>query len=265
MHYQSRRNPKNFNIDLDDYIFDDSNSLELSIYNNSINNNNDLNTFFETSKNKLFEIEINEINNYNKNLEFLSNSINIKSNKEIKFISKKEGDTKNNKANQNKYIYRKDAYYKHFKSLFAKYIKDKANKLKNICFPYFDKNNFFSISSKYTGNPKEKDNLQFLSFSIKDLLVYGKDNNLKNRQYHNELLIKCIEEKESSSKDKIIYTELINFLYNTVENELINFYHENEIIKNDSRCLFFDAHYKIETNNSLIEKYGFLKILKKKY
>jgi len=54
-------------------------------------------------------------------------------------------------------------------------------------------------------------------------------------------------------------------LYNTVENELINFYHENEIIKNDSRCLFFDAHYKNETNNSLIEKYGFRKILKKKY
>ena len=52
-------------------------------------------------------------------------------------------------------------------------------------------------------------------------------------------------------------------MYNTVENELINFYQENEIIKNDSRCLFFDAHYKIETNNSLIEKYGFLKILKK--
>ena len=265
MHYQSKRNPKNFNIDLDDYIFDDSNPLELSIYNNSINNNNDLNTFFETSKNKLFEIEINEINNYNKNLEFLSNSINIKSNKEIKFISKKAGDTKNNKENQNKYVYRKDAYYKHFKSLFAKYIKDKANKLKNICFPHFDKNNFFAISYKYTGNPKEKDNLQFLSFSIKDLLVYGKDKILKNRQYHNELLIKCIEEKESSSKDKIIYTELINFLYNTVENELINFYQENEIIKNDSRCLFFDERYKSETNNSLIEKYGFLKILKKQY
>ena len=213
----------------------------------------------------IFEIEINEINNYNKNLEFLSNSINIKNNKEIKFISIKEEDIKNNKENQNKYTYRKDAYYKHFKSLFARYIKDKANKLKNICFPHFDKNNFFAISSKYTGNPKEKDNLLFLSFSIKDLLTYGKDNNIKNRQYHNELLIKCIEQKESSSKDKIIYTELIKFLYNTAENELINFYHENEIIKNDSRCLFFDKRYKSETNNSLIEKYGFLKILKKKY
>ena len=265
MNFESKLNPRIFRIDLDESIIDDSNSLEISLYNNNNYNNNDSNTFFESTKNKLFEIEINEINNYNKNLEFLSNSINIKSNKEIKFISKKAGDTKNNKENQNKYVYRKDAYYKHFKSLFAKYIKDKANKLKNICFPHFDKNNFFAISYKYTGNPKEKDNLQFLSFSIKDLLTYGKDKILKNRQYHNELLIKCIEEKESSSKDKIIYTELINFLYNTVENELINFYQENEIIKNDSRCLFFDKRYKSETNNSLIEKYGFLKILKKQY
>ena len=265
MNFESKLNPRIFRIDIDDAIIDDSNSLEISLYNNNNYNNNDSTTFFESTKNKLFEIEINEINNYNKNLEFLSNSINIKSNKEIKFISKKAGDTKNNKENQNKYVYRKDAQYKHFKSLFAKYIKDKANKLKNICFPHFDKNNFFAISYKYTGNPKEKDNLQFLSFSIKDLLTYGKDKILKNRQYHNELLIKCIEQKESSSKDKIIYTKLINFLYNTVENELINFYQENEIIKNDSRCLFFDERYKSETNNSLIEKYGFLKILKKQY
>ena len=94
------------------------------------------------------------------------------------------------------------------------------------------------------------------------MLAYGKDKKLKNRQYHNELLIKCIEQKALNSKNKIMYTELINFLNNTVENELINFYNENEIIKNDPKCLFFDEHYKSETNNSLIEKLGFLKILK---
>ena len=259
MNYQSFLNPRNSPIDMDDSFFDKSNSLELYRYNNNNYNSSDLNTFFESSKNKLFEIEINENNNYNKNIKFLNNSINNKHKKDIKFISKKEEDfIDNNDKNQKNYIYRKDAYYKHFKSLFAKYIKDKANKLKNICLPHFDKNNFFAISYKYTGNPKEKDNLQFLSFSIKDLLSYGKDKKLKNRQYHNELLIKSIEQKELISKDRIIYTELINFLNN-------NFYHENEIIKNDSKCLFFDKHYKSETNNSLIEKYGFLKILKKQY
>ena len=113
----------------------------------------------------IIEIEINENNNYNKNLEFLSNSINNKNKNSIKSISKKEKDFEdNNNGIKKNNIYRKDAYYKHFKSLFAKYIKDKTNKLKNICFLHFDKNNFFAISYKYTGNPKEKDNLQFLSF-----------------------------------------------------------------------------------------------------
>ena len=246
---------------MDDSIIDNNNNfLEFSIY-----NNNNSNTFFESSENKLFEIEINEIINYNKNIGFLNNSINDKNKKKLKFISKKEEDIKITNDNQNNNIYRKDAYYKHFKSLFAKYIKDKANKLKNICFPHFNKNNFFSISYKYTGNPKEKDNLQFLSFSIKDLLIYGKDKKLKNRQYYNELLIKYIEEQKFNLKDKIIYTELINFLNNTVENELIIFYQENNIIKNDMKCLFFDEYYKSETNISLIEKNGFIKILKKQY
>ena len=166
MNFQSILNPRNSPTIPDDSLFDKSYSLELSIYNNNnYNNNINLNTFFESSKNKLFEIEINENNNYNKNLEFLNNSTNIKNKNSIKFISKKEKDFEvNNNGIQKNYIYRKDAYYKHFKSLFAKYIKDKANKLKNICFPHFDKNNFFAISYKYTGNPKEKDNLQFLSF-----------------------------------------------------------------------------------------------------
>ena len=46
-------------------------------------------------------------------------------------------------------MYREDAYYKHFKATFAKYIKNKANKLKNDCFPFYDKNNFSSTSYKY--------------------------------------------------------------------------------------------------------------------
>ena len=262
MNFPTTTKNQDFANDFIDSSLDDANFYELFDYKNKNLNNN----LLSLPEKKLFEIEIKQNNNYNINLEFLPKQIDKNDNKkEIKFISKKELDMENIKENKNNYIYRKDAYYKHFKSLFAKYIKDKANKLKNICFPHFDKNNFFAISYKYTGNPKEKDNLQFLSFSIKDLLTYGKDKILKNRQYHNELLIKCIEQKESSSKDKIIYTELINFLYNTVENELINFYQENEIIKNDSRCLFFDERYKSETNNSLIEKYGFLKILKKQY
>ena len=254
--------PHDFVTSVFDSSFEDNSSYDF--FDNK--NKNIDNNFSVFSEKKLFEIEIKQNNNYNINLKFLHNSQNNNENKkEIKFVSKKELDMENIKGKKKNYIYRKDAYYKHFKSLFAQYIKNKANRLKNICFPYFNQNNFFAISYKYTGNPKEKDNLQFLSFSVKDLLSYGKDKKIKNRQYYNEQLIQYIEQNESNSKNNIIYMELINFLNDTIENQLINFYQENKTIKNDSKCLFFDEHFKNETNISLIEKNGYLKILKKQY
>ena len=165
----------------------------------------------------------------------------------------------------NNNVYRKDAYYKHFKSIFARYIKCKANKLKNCCFPNFNKNNFAALAYKYTGNPKEKDNYNFLKFTIKELLILGKNPKNKNRQYNNELLIKYIENHEEIAKDKITYIELINFLNNTVESELMKFYRnktEFESINKDAKCLFFDKYYKNETGISLLEIDGFIKILK---
>ena len=75
----------------------------------------------------------------------------------------------------------------------GKYIKNKINELKNKCFPYYSKNNFSTPNYRYTGNPKEKDNFYFLNFSIKDILIYGKDNKAQNHQYKNELLTKFIE------------------------------------------------------------------------
>ena len=262
MNFPTTTKNQDFANDFIDSSLDDANFYEFFDYKNK----NLYNNLLSLPEKKLFEIEIKQNNNYNINLEFLPKQIDKNDNKkEIKFISKKELDMENIKENKNNYIYRKDAYYKHFKSLFAKYIKNKANRLKNICFPYFNQNNFFAISYKYTGNPKEKDNLQFLSFSVKDLLSYGKDKKIKNRQYYNEQLIQYIEQNESNSKNNIIYMELINFLNDTIENQLINFYQENKTIKNDSKCLFFDQHFKSETNISLIEKNGYLKILKKQY
>ncbi len=80
------------------------------------------------------------------------------------------------------------------------------------------------MAYKYAGNPKEKDNYLFLSLKVKDLLSYGKDAKIKNRQYNNELLINYIEKNEKITKDKKVHYELIKFLNNTVENETINFY-----------------------------------------
>ena len=257
-----------YSTEIDDFKFD---LVNFPI--NFENANDDSNkSFLYKDQENLFlkEIKKDDVNNNSEPLYDLDNDNNnvlIKKSKEFKFISKKEN-LENCLKNNNKYTYRKDAYYKHFKSIFAKYIKDKANNLKNICFPHFNKNNFSSLAYKYTGNPKEKDNYLFLSFKVKDLLSYGKDDKIKNRQYNNELLINYIENNENIAKDKKIYYELIKFLNNNIENEIINFYRnkkEIEFMNKDIRCLYFDFHFKNETGISLLEKNGFINILTKQY
>jgi hypothetical protein len=226
-------------------------------------------SFLALPKKKLFEIEIKNKNNYKKNIRpkfQLGTKERRTKNKIIKLSVKSMQE--NLKKEKKNYIYRKDAYYKHFKALFAKYIRNKVNNLKNICFPNFNKNNFAALSYKFTGNPKEKDNIKFLSMKIKDLLILGKDEEIKNRQYNNELLIKYIENNRELSIDKNKYEELISCLDETLENELMEFYNnkiEFENINKDIKCLIFDKHFKNETGISLLEKNGFIKILNKQY
>ena len=246
--------------------------IDVDNDNDFILNNNNFDLPFISQENKLFEKEIND-NLFNtdlcntNNILYHNNKSKKDSNKDtqIKFISKKEILDKNN-INNIKLIYRKDAYYKHFKSIFARYIKDKANKLKNICFPYYNKNNFSALSYKYTGNPKEADNLKFLSLNVKDIIIMGKDIKRKNRQYNNELLIRYIEANKELTKDKEAYIDLINFLNNSVEQELIIFYNDKlEYVNlvNDVKCRLFDKHFKSETGISLLDRNGFIQVLKK--
>ena len=246
--------------------------IDVDNDNDFILNNNNFDLPFISQENKLFEKEIND-NLFNtdlcntNNILYHNNKSKKDSNKDtqIKFISKKEILDKNN-INNIKLIYRKDAYYKHFKSIFARYIKDKANKLKNICFPHYNKNNFSALSYKYTGNPKEADNLKFLSLNVKDIIIMGKDIKRKNRQYNNELLIRYIEANKELTKDKEAYIDLINFLNNSVEEELIIFYNDKlEYVNlvNDVKCRLFDKHFKSETGISLLDRNGFIQVLKK--
>ena len=246
--------------------------IDVDNDNDFILNNNNFDLPFISQENKLFEKEIND-NLFNtdlcntNNILYYNNKSKKDSNKDtqIKFISKKEILDKNN-INNIKLIYRKDAYYKHFKSIFARYIKDKANKLKNICFPHYNKNNFSALSYKYTGNPKEADNLKFLSLNVKDIIIMGKDIKRKNRQYNNELLIRYIEANKELTKDKEAYIDLINFMNNSVEEELIIFYNDKlEYVNlvNDVKCRLFDKHFKSETGISLLDRNGFIQVLKK--
>ena len=189
-----------------------------------------------------------------------SNTFDSNDNSPKRFTSKSQF---NNSLN---ILYRKDAYYKFFKVNFGRYITTKMNILKNKSFPFYSKNNFSSPNYKYTGNPKEKDNFNFLSFTIKELLIYGKDKLKYNRQYNNEKLIIFMEDNESRAEDKNAYKEMMQFLNNTLEEAMMQFYNEEEEfdkIKNDSKAINFDRYYRRETGISLLEKYGFLEAIKK--
>ena len=223
--------------------------IEIKNYRNKKKNNNDSIDIFKEKTNKSNEILNNKIND-----NFVNLTSSIKWNIEKKVIQ-------NN-------IYRKDAYYKHFKAVFGKYIKNRLNLLKDKCFPSYSKNKFSTPHYKYIGNPKEKENYYFLFFTIKDIILYGKDIIRQNRQYNNELLIKFIENNEFKCKDKLAYKELIKFLNENVEDAIVNFYDDKkefEKINKDRKYICFDKYYKRETGISLLEKYGFITVLKNHY
>ena len=223
--------------------------IEIKNYRNKKKNNNDSIDIFKEKTNKSNEILNNKIND-----NFVNLTSSIKWNFEKKVIE-------NN-------IYRKDAYYKHFKAVFGKYIKNRLNLLKDKCFPSYSKNKFSTPHYKYIGNPKEKENYYFLFFTIKDIILYGKDIIRQNRQYNNELLIKFIENNEFKCKDKLAYKELIKFLNENVEDAIVNFYDDKkefEKINKDRKYICFDKYYKRETGISLLEKYGFITVLKNHY
>ena len=164
--------------------------------------------------------------------------------------------------------YRKDIYYKYFKVIFGRFLKNKLNYLKNLCFPYCKNNKFSTPNYKFTGNPKEKDNNIFLFWKIKQIMEYKSDKEKQNRQYNNKLIINYIENNRKNAEDKNAYEELLSFLNETtLEEAFIKFYEDKkqfENINKNKKCIYFDKFFKKETNISLLEKNGFIKAIKRK-
>ena len=114
-------------IEMGNISINNDQEIEIKSIENMINNNNNL------LVNKIDENIFYKIKKFNNNILYEPKSINKEEDKKkekriIKFIKIKEI-----KERQ----YRKDYYYKHFKSLFGKYLKNKLNNLKNKCFPNF--------------------------------------------------------------------------------------------------------------------------------
>ena len=220
------------------------------------NLNNDKNEIFIVKKEKKYynNKKIDEIKNLSS---FIGKKGEINLRKNI-FVCEKEKKDK---------LYRKDAYFKHFKAIFVKYLKNKLNNLKDLCFPNFILNKFSTPNYKFTGNAKQIDNYNFLSWSIKEIFIYSENEKNENRQYNNKLLIEYIEKNEKKAKDKKSYHELLIYFNKKLENAYIDFYdNKNEFdkLQNDKDCIFYDKYFKKETGMSLLEKNGFLKVIKNK-
>ena len=223
------------------------------------NLNNDKNEIFIVKKEKKYynDKKIDGIKNLSSFKEIIGKKGEINLKKNI-FICEKEKKDK---------LYRKDAYFKHFKAIFVKYLKNKLNNLKDLCFPNFILNKFSTPNYKFTGNAKQIDNYNFLSWSIKEIFIYSENEKNENRQYNNKLLIEYIEKNEKKAKDKKSYQELIIYFNKKLENAYIEFYdNKNEFdkLQNDKDCIFYDKYFKKETGMSLLEKNGFLKVIKNK-
>ena len=250
-------------IEVNNILYDKKHKIEVE-NTKYIKNFNFSNSNLNNGRNEIFIVK-REKKNYNDKIDGIKNLSGLK-----EIIGKKEEiNLRKNificeKEKKDK-LYRKDAYFKHFKAIFVKYLKNKLNYLKDKCFPIFMLNKFSTPNYRFTGNAKQIDNYNFFSWSIKEILIYNENEKNENRQYNNKLLIEYIEKNEKKAKDKKSYHELVVYLNNKLENAYIEFYcnkSEFDKLQNDKDCIFYDKYFKKETGMSLLEKNGFLKVIK---
>ena len=167
-------------------------------------------------------------------------------------------------------IYRLDYYKKIFIKNFLRYL---LNYTKNLIFKCnFEEN----IRKKklhmpnyklYAGNPKEKDNKDFLKKTIKKVFMdYDKlSDKGVGRQKGNEKLINKIYEINSfpSTENENKLNEFFNM---TIEKGIELYYESDEfqLFKNDKTNQYYDKMFYNEKNRkiSLFEKNGFIKLVK---
>ena len=166
--------------------------------------------------------------------------------------------SKNN--NKNKY-FRVDSAKIHFKVAVSQFFTKQINFLikksklpkklkKKIHLPHF---------KKFTSNPKEFDNFQFLSFDLKQILTFGKtDENLQGNNY--KKILEILEYKKHPEKNK----EIIDFLSLKYEEIIKLFYKSKKFqkFKENEMTKFFADGIKKEKNISLLEDDGLIKLFK---
>ena len=215
--------------------------------NNEIINQNE---FKKDDENFIFEAknEMSELNPIENNLEEIKNNI------------------------FNKYpLYRQDYYVKQFKVRYSIWLRNILNNKLKILIKETNSIRkhlkFYPLNSlQFTANPKYEDNKYFLSLKIKDILIVGinciKSSNQKKNKENMDIIYRMYQEYKGKIDER--KCDLLSFLYLTMEDSIKIFYDEEEFknFKNSKTIIYFDQKFYQEKNFSLLEKYGFIELIK---
>ncbi len=186
--------------------------------------------------------------------------------KKAYFITKTKTSDKIDKSNLedtssiqkiSKDIYKLEYYIKAFKVNCFQYLTKELNRLHES----FNKNKFFRPNhQEFTSKAKEIDNLYFFLMTLEEAFTYvGPDKNVNEdkKRKKNKSLIEKI--KKSPGND-----ELKSLLKMTVE-ESIGLYYKSqsfEEFRENEKIKFFDSEFQKEKKFSMLEKNGFIKLIK---
>lgn len=254
----------------------------------SLNTNNDDNLydliikiFIDKNDNKEFDFLSSDSNLYNQksfNSSLLGkkhlDDSSLKSFPQINYVQKNVIKTKEKIFKINKCpkgekgaMYRLDYYKKLFITNYLNYLTDKGKTLIKNCHFRFKNIKLHMPNYKlYGGNPKEKDNKEFLKKSIKQVFMdYDKTKDKGNsRQKDNEILINQIYKINNfpSSKEEIKLNEFFNM---DIETGIKQYYESEKFqeLKEDETAQYFDKMFYLEKNRkfSLLEDFGFIRLV----
>lgn len=170
--------------------------------------------------------------------------------------------------NINKIQKRIDYSKNYFKKYLSKYLTIKANNIiQSSCLPIEYKQKIYLPNYRsFTGNPTERDNLQFLDFTIADIFGYYKKKvNRFHLQEKNKILINGILNfiEWSDGNDIKKYEEILSFFNNDLRTEIELFYKSKTFKEyaNDPKTKIFEDEFQRQKHFSLLETNGFIKMV----